>query len=83
MINKDKRVKEFLFLGIFAGSTAVFAILIAWFSNTEIGKSPLTISIVTVVWLLPMVVYDYISLIPFLKRYINKKSRINKQNFHN
>lgn len=74
MINKDKRVKEFLFLGIFAGSTVVFAILTAWFCNTEIGKSPLTNSIVVAVVLLPMIIYDFDS-IPFLKRNINKKNK--------
>lgn len=74
MINKVKKLKEILFWSSFLGLSAVFTILIVWFRNTEIGKSPLTNSIVVAVVLLPMIIYDFDS-IPFLKRNINKKNK--------
>lgn len=54
------------------GLIAVTAILTAWFSNTEIGKSPLFISIVVVVGLLPNV---FFLSIPDLKNLIKHKKQ--------
>lgn len=76
-VDKVKKVKIFLFCTLIA----VIVILIAWFSNTEIGKSPLTVSILTVVWSLSMY-FSHIDIPPFSKN-MNKKSSKNKQNFHN
>lgn len=76
-VNKVKKSKEsFIWTWGSIALIAFFAILTAWYSNPDIGKSPLTIFIFSVVGLvgsLLAVVYYYTSLIPFFKRYINKK----------
>lgn len=76
-VNKVKKSKEsFIWTWGSIALIAFFAILTAWYSNTDIEKSPLTIFIFYVVGLvgsLLAVVYYYTSLIPFFKRYINKK----------
>lgn len=69
MINNVKKLKEILFYGSILGLSAVF---ISWFINTEIGKSPLTWSIVSAVGFLLMIIFG-IDDIPFLKKKLNKK----------
>ena len=60
-VDKVKKVKVFLFWG----SIAVIVIVIAWFSNTEIGKSPLALFIASVLMFLSILFFD---IIPYLKR---------------
>lgn len=80
-VDKVKKVKEILFYGSILGFLGLSAVFISWFINTEIGKSPLTWSIISAVGFLLMIIFN-IEDIPFLKRNINKKIK-NKKNFHN
>ena len=77
-VDKVKKVKEILFYGSILCFLGLSAVFISWFINTEIGKSPLTWSIVSAVFFLQMIIFN-IDDIPFLK----KKYKNKKQNFHN
>ena len=72
MINNVKKLKEILFYGSILGFLGLSAVYISWFINTEIGKSPLTWSIVSAVVFLLMIIFG-IDDIPFLKKKLNKK----------
>lgn len=72
MINNVKKLKEILFYGSILGFLGLSAVFISWFINTEIGKSPLTWSIVSAVGFLQMIIFG-IDDIPFLKKKLNKK----------
>lgn len=72
MINNVKKLKEILFYGSILGILGLSAVFISWFINTEIGKSPLTWSIVSAVGFLQMIIFG-IDDIPFLKKKLNKK----------
>lgn len=72
MINNVKKLKEILFYGSILGFLGLSAVFISWFINTEIGKSPLTWSIVSAVVFLLMIIFG-IDDIPFLKKKLNKK----------
>lgn len=72
MINNVKKLKEILFYGSILGFLGLSAVFISWFINTEIGKSPLTWSIVSAVGFLLMIIFS-IDDIPFLKKKLNKK----------
>lgn len=50
-VNKVKKVKKILFYGSILGFLGLSAVFISWIINTEIGKSPLTWSIVSAVGL--------------------------------
>lgn len=50
MINNVKKLKEILFWSSILGLLGLSAVFISWFINTEIGKSPLTWSIVSAVF---------------------------------
>lgn len=72
MINNVKKLKEILFYGSILGFLGLSAVFVSWFINTEIGKSPLTWSIVSAVGFLQMIIFG-IDDIPFLKKKLNKK----------
>lgn len=72
MINNVKKLKEILFYGSILAFLGLSAVFISWFINTEIGKSPLTWSIVSAVGFLLMIIFG-IDDIPFLKKKLNKK----------
>lgn len=72
MINNVKKLNEILFYGSILGFLGLSAVFISWFINTEIGKSPLTWSIVSAVVFLLMIIFG-IDDIPFLKKKLNKK----------
>lgn len=74
---KSKKLKEILFWVSILGLSAVFTIFISWFKNTEIGKSPLTWSIISAVGFLQVIIFN-IEDIPFLKKKLNKKIKNKK-----
>ena len=71
-VNKVKKVKKILFYGSILGFLGLSAVFISWFINTEIGKSPLTWSIVSAVGFLQMIIFN-IDDIPFLKKKYNQQ----------